>query len=104
MPRKISMETARIRYRTQASEVEALRQKSITGAYPNSQYTDYVTCQGTHPGRLSGAGHKKCGKRVSMQFAFKCLYCSYWFCATCAEIHFGKTRKQHNEEMAANPI
>lgn len=100
MPRKISVETALKRYQVQVKEIEALRKNSVVGGYPDAVYTDYVTCQGTQPSRLSGEGHKKCGKRVSMMFAYKCLYCNFWFCATCAEIHFGKTREQHNKEMA----
>ena len=99
MGRKVSQETTQKRYLIQVKEINALRQNSVTGNYPDAEYTDYVTCQGTHPARLSGKEHKKCGKKVSMMFAYKCLYCSFWFCTKCAEIHFGKTREQHNAEM-----
>lgn len=97
MPRKISVETALRRLHSQEAEVEALRHNSVK----DGLYTDYVTCQGTQPGRLSGEGHKKCGYRVPMSKAFKCLYCGFWFCADCAEVHFGKTRAEHAEEMKA---
>lgn len=68
----------------------------------DSRYTAYVTCQGTQPGRLSGEGHKRCGKKVSIDRAYKCLYCGYWFCADCAEKHFGKTRDEYREEMKSS--
>ena len=87
------------RFAVQAKEVSALRENSVVGGYPDAVYTDYVTCQGTHPARLSGKGNKKCDKRISMMYAYKCLYCGFWFCAKCAEIHFGKTREQHKAEM-----
>lgn len=83
----------------QAVELESIRKRCIEGGGMNAVYTDYVTCQGTQPGRLSGDGHKKCGKRVSLSYAYKCLYCGYWFCATCAEVHFGKTREQFKAEQ-----
>ena len=100
MGNKVSRDTMWKRFRVQVDEVESLRKNSIVGLYPDARYTDYVTCQGTQPARLSGKGHRKCGKRIRMMYAHKCLYCSFWFCAECAEIHFGKTRKQHNDEMA----
>lgn len=100
MGREISQETIWKRFRIQVEEIESLRKNSVVGSYPDAKYTDYVTCQGTQPSRLSGKGHKKCGKRISMMNAFKCLYCSFWFCAKCAEIHFGKTRDQHRDEIA----
>ena len=97
--RKVLIGTILKRYGVQVNEVEALRQKSIIGSYPDTEYTDYVTYQGTNPARKSGKDHKKCGKRVPMMYAHKCLYCSFWFCTKCAEIHFGKTREQHKAEM-----
>jgi hypothetical protein len=96
---KVSIQTVLKRYQVQCIEIESLRGKSITGTGLDTVYTDYVTCQGTHPARLSGEDHKKCGRRVSMANAYKCLYCSFWFCLTCAEKHFGKTKEQHNTEM-----
>lgn len=98
MARKISIDTALKRFRVQAVELDSIRKKSLEGEGMNAVYTDYVTCQGVHPGRLSGEGHKKCNNRISIAFAYKCLYCNYWFCATCAELHFGKTRKEYKEE------
>jgi hypothetical protein len=33
-----------------------------------------------------------------MANAYKCLYCGFWFCLPCAEIHFGKTKEQYAAE------
>jgi len=60
-----------------------------------------VRCYGTQPSRPDGKGHKGCGKWVRIDFAYKCLYCGFWFCAACAEVHFGKTREEHIEELKA---
>jgi hypothetical protein len=35
-----------------------------------------------------------CGQARALCKAFKCLYCGIWFCAVCAEVHFGKTVQQ----------
>ena len=43
----------------------------------------------------------ECGLNMPLRFAFRCLYCGQWYCTTCAEIHFGKTREQYNKEKAA---
>ena len=42
----------------------------------------------------------RCGCLVKLKIdeAYKCLYCGQWFCQLCAEVHFGKTIKQHQEE------
>jgi hypothetical protein len=29
---------------------------------------------------------------------YRCLYCGVWFCATCAEVHFGQTRAEYREK------
>lgn len=42
-----------------------------------------------------------CGRPRHYSMAFRCLYCGIYMCVNCAEIHFGKTRKQHDEEQAA---
>jgi hypothetical protein len=39
-----------------------------------------------------------CGLKLPLRFAFRCLYCGEWYCQTCAEKHFGKTREQYNAE------
>ena len=39
-----------------------------------------------------------CGNRLKLYLAFRCLYCGAWFCQTCAEIHFGKTREQYDAD------
>lgn len=30
-----------------------------------------------------------CGSTVAIHNAYRCLYCGLWFCAPCAEEHFG---------------
>jgi hypothetical protein len=32
-----------------------------------------------------------CGWKRSLVMAYRCLYCGEWFCAPCAEKHFGQT-------------
>jgi hypothetical protein len=91
---KVTLETVLKRYEVQVREVHKLREESVV----NGEYTAYITCQGTHPGRTSGKGHKKCGRRTPLMYAYKCLYCSFWFCPACAEKHFGKTREQYKKE------
>lgn len=104
MPRKVSSEIISKRFQIQVKEIESLRNNSVKrfgitkSGIPDDRYTDYVTCQGTQPSRLSGDWHKKCGKQVSIMYAYKCLYCNFWFCGSCAEIHFGKTREQYYNE------
>lgn len=44
-----------------------------------------------------------CGRIVMLRYAYKCLYCSLWFCQPCAEHHFGKTRAQHQAEVTTAP-
>ena len=39
-----------------------------------------------------------CGLKLPLRFAYRCLYCGQWYCQTCAEQHFGKTREQYNSE------
>ena len=39
-----------------------------------------------------------CGWRRWTGYGFRCLYCGVWFCAHCAEIHFGKTIDQWTVE------
>lgn len=43
----------------------------------------------------------ECKRRIPLRMLFKCLYCMCYFCQACAEIHFGKTRKQFYEEKDA---
>ncbi|ALC15637.1 hypothetical protein DSOUD_0850 [Desulfuromonas soudanensis] len=57
-----------------------------------------IRCCGPHPDKAYSAG---CGRVMSIFYAYKCLYCGFYFCARCAEKHFGKTRAEHNEEMKA---
>ena len=37
-----------------------------------------------------------CDKKLPIHFAFRCLYCGEYYCQKCAEVHFGKTREEHN--------
>ena len=39
-----------------------------------------------------------CLRKLSMPEAYKCLYCGEWYCAPCAEIHFGETRAEYLAE------
>jgi hypothetical protein len=39
-----------------------------------------------------------CGVTMPLRFAYRCLYCGEFYCQTCAEAHFGKTREQYNAE------
>jgi len=39
-----------------------------------------------------------CGLKLPLRFAYRCLYCGEWYCQSCAEQHFGKTREQYNAE------
>lgn len=32
-----------------------------------------------------------CGWKRWIGYAYRCLYCGEWFCAPCAEKHFGQT-------------
>lgn len=60
-----------------------------------------VRCYGTQPSRPDGRDHKGCGRWVRIDMAYKCLYCEFYFCEKCAEIHFGKTKEEHILEMKA---
>jgi hypothetical protein len=39
-----------------------------------------------------------CGRHFAMTRMYRCLYCGVWFCATCAEVHFGQTRAEYREK------
>ncbi len=39
-----------------------------------------------------------CGTVFWMSNMYKCLYCKEYFCAKCAEAHFGKTVEQWRKE------
>ena len=43
----------------------------------------------------------ECGRLTPMRHLFRCLYCGCWFCQTCAEVHFGKTRAEYAAEAVA---
>lgn len=44
-----------------------------------------------------GPGHVTCGcgLRLPLRFAYRCLYCGEFYCQSCAEEHFGKTREEY---------
>jgi len=44
----------------------------------------------------------ECGRCRPMLRMFRCLYCGCWFCQACAEVHFGKTRKEYAAEAVAH--
>ena len=35
--------------------------------------------------------HCTCGLQRALPLAFRCLYCGQFYCARCAEVHFGQT-------------
>lgn len=51
-------------------------------------------------GRTPGV-NCECGLLIPLRHMFRCLYCGCWFCQACAEVHFGKTRKEYAAEAAA---
>lgn len=79
----------------QIQEVGAIVSNAKLLATPRFQ----ITCHGTQPSRTSGVGHERCGKIVSIEYAFRCYYCGFWFCEACAAVHFGKTRAEHLAEF-----
>lgn len=58
-----------------------------------------VTCYGTQPSRVSRHGHKQCGKQISIEYAYRCYYCGFYFCEQCAAAHFGASRAEHVAEF-----
>jgi ferredoxin-thioredoxin reductase catalytic subunit len=42
--------------------------------------------------------HCPCGQIRAMVKAYRCLYCGVYFCAPCAEVHFGQTIQQWREK------
>jgi len=45
-----------------------------------------------------------CDNKLPLPYAFRCLYCGEYYCQKCAEIHFGKTREEHNREKGLSYI
>lgn len=45
-----------------------------------------------------------CGIRRGISIAYRCLYCGEWFCAGCAQVHFGESLEAYwlrkNVELA----
>jgi predicted nucleic acid binding AN1-type Zn finger protein len=39
-----------------------------------------------------------CSRRIPIRFMYKCYYCGEYFCEKCAEVHFGKSRKDYKAE------
>ena len=39
-----------------------------------------------------------CNRDLPLHALFRCLYCGTWFCQSCAEKHFGKTREEYNRK------
>lgn len=40
-----------------------------------------------------------CGKTIKVKDAYRCLYCRVYFCGTCAERHFGMSRRRYKAQM-----
>ena len=55
----------------------------------------HVKCAGDQPCRDNNV---ECGHVMSIMHAYKCLYCGFWFCYSCAEKHFGQTVAEFKEE------
>jgi hypothetical protein len=45
-----------------------------------------------------------CGLKLPLRFAYKCLYCGEFYCQTCAEEHFGKTREEYFKDKESNNV
>lgn len=39
--------------------------------------------------------HCLCGQIRAVEHTFRCLYCGFWYCTSCAEKHFGETIREH---------
>lgn len=60
--------------------------------------TGFAKCLGPHP----EDGSKPCcphGLRIPCWKLYRCVYCGFFFCESCAEIHFGKTRAAYEAEQ-----
>ena len=42
--------------------------------------------------------HCACGHYTKFIYLYRCLYCSVWFCKTCAEEHFGQTVEEYRKK------
>ena len=38
-----------------------------------------------------------CGRKLPLWALYRCVYCGTWFCQSCAEKHFGKSRGEYNK-------
>ena len=54
--------------------------------------------QATEYGSIYCAG---CGLRRHLTLAYRCLYCGIWYCAGCAEAHFGQTVQEWVDKKRA---
>jgi len=52
--------------------------------------------EATHEGTITCA----CGWQRALTMAYRCLYCGVYFCQPCAELHFGQTIKEWDEQKA----
>ena len=60
-----------------------------------------ITCRGVLPEKDDSADH---GLKLPIWLAYRCLYCGFYFCQSCAESHFGKSRGQNaNESKEKKP-
>lgn len=58
----------------------------------------FAKCLGSHPENAEQSCHPH-GLRIPCWKLYKCLYCGFYFCETCAEVHFGKSRQQYETEQ-----
>lgn len=57
----------------------------------------FAKCLGPHPENATISCHPH-GIRIPCWKLYKCLYCGFYFCETCSEQHFGKSRAQYEAE------
>jgi hypothetical protein len=44
----------------------------------------------------------ECGESFILRSLYRCLYCKIYLCASCAEVHFGKTVEEYYKDKEDN--
>ena len=60
----------------------------------------WVFVAGQFTAAVTGHVTCRCGRLVHLRRAYRCLYCQEYYCAPCAEAHFGMTRSAYSTEHA----
>ncbi|MEE4191537.1 MAG: hypothetical protein V2I66_08150 [Halieaceae bacterium] len=78
---------------------QALDQRNEKLGVIRNQHTELVrqSNDGTHV--LSATVTCPCDRERGISRAVRCLYCSIWYCETCAEEHFGMTRAEYRAQQ-----